>query len=73
MIKKTLSKLRIRKELPLDNECLQKPILTSYIMVRNEAFSKDPRNKTRIPPLTTAFQHHNGSPSKVIRQKKEID
>ena len=35
--------------------------LTSYLVVKN--FTTNIRNKTRMSPLTTTFQHCTGSPS----------
>ena len=45
---------------------------TSYSMDKNLELSTKIRNKTRMPSLTTPIQHSNDSPTKAIRQEKEI-
>ena len=41
-------------------------------MVKIESISSKVRNKTRVPPLTTAIQHSFGSFGHSIRAEKEI-
>ena len=43
-----------------------------YSVVKTESFFFKIRNKTRMSPLTTFIQHSVGSPSREVREQKEI-
>ena len=61
---------RNRGGLQLDRVFSENLPLTSYLIMRNSKLSTEIRNKARMFPLPTAFQHHNRSPSECNRTRR---
>ena len=62
----------VRKNLNIIKAIYDKPIVTSYLMVKAESISSRIRNKIRRPTLTTFIQHNFGT-SSHSNQRRNIN